>query len=238
MKKKGVSFVFGILAAFNIGRLTVFADDILSKEEVINELWEERWFGDGDDGTEFPEASFNHHLIEQWVNEHYDDKENYDWSDIGRIDHLYSEYYNDLTGEWIYTDEDGKWYITDEEEGQVYHFTLFQGEWNMIDSNGNTVDTFKPFSTLDAESEVIDDSEKADKKSDGHKVVAENNKAARQKASEWSASVVTVSVNEAVYEATAEHSEKKSNAVPIAAGVAAGVALTSGGVYIISKKKG
>ena len=51
MKKRFIPVICGILTAFAVG--TVNADDVLSKEEIADRLWEDMWFGNDDDGTVF-----------------------------------------------------------------------------------------------------------------------------------------------------------------------------------------
>jgi len=198
MKKRIFAAILSIMAMTSAGAAAVYADEALSKEEIISEIWDDTWFGDSDDGTQFPEASFNHHLIEDWVNINYGNNDAYDWSDIGELKYRYGKYYSDLTDDWLYTDEDGQWYITDSENDEVYHFKLFQGEWSMIDSTGNTVDTFKPFSTLEEENVHHPVSADDDTSDQPGKVIPGNENAAHQKASEWTAdkadSIVTGTV--------------------------------------------
>lgn len=130
MKKRLIPVICGILTAFAVG--TVNADDVLSKEEIADRLWEDMWFGNADDGTVFPEASYKHHLLTEWIDENYSNNEDYDWSNIGRIGYQYSDYYSDLTENWLFTDENDQWYITDEETGMVYHFSMFQGHFQFM----------------------------------------------------------------------------------------------------------
>lgn len=245
MKNKLAAVAFGLITSINTWIVTISADEALSKEEIISEIWEDRWFGTGDDGTEFPEASFNHNLLEDWVNSNYSDNENFDWSDLGRLKYQYSDYYSDMTGEWLFTDEDGKWYITDEENDVVYHFSMFQGEWNMIDDNGNTVDIFKPFSTLEEDEKSVEYVSDRNDSDDNHRVVPGNEEAARQKASEWAADKVvyeTVAVTAGAAESEGrviENSNKKnSGSIPVAAVVLSAAAVIFAGAFVYIKKKG
>ena len=140
----------------------VYADEaeMVDKDEVIEVLWEENWLGRGDDGIIFPEASYKRHILEQWVSDHYGD-DDYNWYDTGNLKYSYADYYNRLTADWDFDDdEDGNWYITTPEH--KYSFRIISGKWNMIDENGDTVDTFMPFSTLEEDvteqkGNVIDD---------------------------------------------------------------------------------
>ena len=38
--------------------LTAYAADMLDKNYIESEIWEDIWLGKSDNGTEFPEASF------------------------------------------------------------------------------------------------------------------------------------------------------------------------------------
>ena len=233
MKKKIGAAICSILAALATVT-TIHADEILSKEEIINDIWEERWFGTGDDGTEFPEASYNHHLLEEWVETNYANNNDYDWGDIGRLKYQYSDYYSDKTGEWTFTDEEGRWYITDE-EGVVYHFLMFQGEWNMIDSNGNVVDIFKPFNTLGDNSELVVASED-DFSSESHRVVVDNKEAAHQRASEWAANKNT-NDDLIVTACTSEEEDREEEKTDIYVGEAiAAICLIVSFVYVLSRR--
>ena len=142
--------------------MRVYADEaeMVDKNEVIEVLWEENWLGRGDDGIIFPEASYKRHILEQWVSDNYGD-DDYNWYDTGNLKYSYADYYKRLTSDWDFDDdEDVNWYITTPEH--KYSFRIISGKWNMIDENGDTVDTFMPFSTLEEDvteqkGNVIDD---------------------------------------------------------------------------------
>ena len=34
-------------------------------------IWEDLWNGKGDNGLEYPEASYKHHLLDKWLDENY-----------------------------------------------------------------------------------------------------------------------------------------------------------------------
>ena len=71
---------------------------------------------------------------------------------MGEVTHGYRRYYRDLIDGWDFEDDNsGNWTI--ETEDNFYSFTLLNGTWQMIDRNGDTVDTFPPFSTLKDEPE-------------------------------------------------------------------------------------
>ena len=126
--------------------LTVYADDLLNKDYIVSKIWSDWWHGKGDDGLIFPEASYKHHILTEWVDDNYGD-DDYDWSKIGQLNYNFKDYYDELTGDWNFNDDrDGNWTIITDET--TYHFNLQNGKWLMSDDNGNVIDNFMPFSTL------------------------------------------------------------------------------------------
>lgn len=79
--------------------LTVNAVEILDKDYIETEIWEDVWLGKVDNGTNFPEASYKHHLLDEWLDDNYGSDE-YDWSELGEIKYQYKDYYNNLTENW------------------------------------------------------------------------------------------------------------------------------------------
>ncbi len=124
------------------------AEEMLEKDYIKAEIWEEVWLGKSDDGTEFPESSYKYHLLDKWVDENYGD-DDYDWTAIGELKYSYRNYYKNLTENWDFNDDNGIWTI--ETEDNFYSFQLINNQWNMLDENGDTVDIFPIFSTLDEE---------------------------------------------------------------------------------------
>ena len=168
--KKLITAVFCTALAFNSG-LTAYAEN-LDRDYIETEIWEEIWHGKGDGGTVYPEASYKHHLLEEWLDENYGSDE-YDWAEIGELKYAYKDYYRDYIENFNFEDDNnGNWTITTPEHS--YSFTLFQGEWNMLDENGDTVDTFPIFSTLKEdfpESETTDGYKIQDDGADSPRVV-------------------------------------------------------------------
>ena len=125
--------------------LTAYAADVLDKNYIESEIWEDMWLGKSDNGTEFPEASFKHHLLDEWIIQNYG-SDDFDWSELGELKYQYKRYYENYIAGWDFNDDDnGNWTIDTEEHS--YRFQLINHTWNMIDENGDTVDTFPPFST-------------------------------------------------------------------------------------------
>ena len=180
--------------------LTAYADDMLDKDYIVREIWSDWWNGKGDDGLVFPEASYKHHILTDWVNDNYGD-DNYDWSKVGQLNYNFKDYYDELTDNWNFNDDrDGNWTIITDET--TYHFNLQNGKWLMSDDNGNVIDSFMPFSTLTEDAgEVKYNSVTADNGNGTAHRVGENLKIDDD---------TTVDISE---EATASTSEKKTQMV-------------------------
>lgn len=180
--------------------LTAYADNMLDKDYIVREIWSDWWNGKGDDGLIFPEASYKHHILTEWVNDNYGD-DNYDWSKIGQLNYNFKDYYDELTDNWNFNDDrDGNWTIITDET--TYHFNLQNGKWLMSDDNGNVIDSFMPFSTLTEDAgEVKYNSVTADNGNGTAHRVGENLKIDDD---------TTVDISE---EATASTSEKKTQMV-------------------------
>ena len=180
--------------------LTAYADDMLDKDYIVREIWSDWWNGKGDDGLVFPEASYKHHILTDWVNDNYGN-DNYDWSKVGQLNYNFKDYYDELTDNWNFNDDrDGNWTIITDET--TYHFNLQNGKWLMSDDNGNVIDSFMPFSTLTEDAgEVKYNSVTADNGNGTAHRVGENLKIDDD---------TTVDISE---EATASTSEKKTQMV-------------------------
>ncbi len=148
--KKFITAVFCTVLALSSG-LTASAAEALDRDTVETAIWEDLWNGKGDNGLDYPEASYKHHLLDKWLDENYGTG-GLDWSDTGEIKHEYRRYYRGLIDGWDFEDDNsGNWTI--ETEDNFYSFTLLNGTWQMIDRNGDTVDTFPPFNMLKDEPE-------------------------------------------------------------------------------------
>lgn len=148
---------------------TVYASETLDRDYIESEIWEDMWHGKGDDGKTFPEASYKHHLLDQWINDNYGSDE-YDWSEIGELKYEYKRYYQEKVEEWDFNDDNnGSWTIDTPEHR--YSFTLWQNQWNMVDEYGNTVDSFSPYSTLEDDEDSTDSLEIHDDGADSPRVI-------------------------------------------------------------------
>lgn len=117
MKKLILSIA--IMAVFLAFPTASHAAEMLEKDYIKAEIWEEIWLGKSDNGTEFPESSYKHHLLEKWVDENYGD-DDYDWTIIGELKYSYKNYYKNLTENWNFNDDNGIWTI--ETEDNFYSF--------------------------------------------------------------------------------------------------------------------
>ena len=99
--KKLITAAFCTALAFNSG-LTAYAEN-LDRDYIEPEIWEEIWHGKGDDGTVYPEASYKHHLLKEWLDENYGSDE-YDWAEIGELKYAYRNYYQDYIESFDFED--------------------------------------------------------------------------------------------------------------------------------------
>ena len=144
--KKLTATLAAMLMAVSMAGMTAHAADNLDKEYIISEIWSDVWNGKPDDGTTYPESSYKYHLLNEWVNDNYG-SEDYNWTDIGELTYKYKDYYRTLIKGYDFEDdESGHWTI--DTEDNHYSFYMLNGMWQMIDRNGDTVDTFPPHDTL------------------------------------------------------------------------------------------
>lgn len=216
--------------------LTAHAAEALDRNYIETEIWEEMWNGKGDNGLDFPEASYKHHLLDKWLDENYG-SDDYDWSEIGELRYEYKDYYRHLIEDWDFEDdENGGWTIST--ENNHYSFFMLNGNWQMIDQNGDTVDTFPPFSTLEEDEaettgnfKINDDGEDSPRVKG--KVTGRTETASESVAAEGNEVVTGSSVN-----ASKGDSERsKANPLLIIAGVAAVAGIGGAGYYFMKKRK-
>ena len=157
MKKTAILLAVTLMTADTAG-INAHAEN-LDKDYIISEIWEDIWHGKPDNGQTFPEASYKYLLLTEWVEENYGD-DDYNWSDVGELRYDYRDYYQDLIEDYDFNDdENGNWTI--DTADNHYSFYLLNGTWQMIDRNGNTVDTFPPHDTL-TETEIPSQAEQSD----------------------------------------------------------------------------
>lgn len=115
--------------------VTAYAAENLDRDYIEAEIWDDMWNGKGDNGIDFPEASYKHHLLDKWLDENYGSDE-YDWSKLGELKYEYKDYYRSYIEDFDFNDDDnGNWTIETPEHS--YSFTYWQDNWIMTDENGN-----------------------------------------------------------------------------------------------------
>jgi len=229
------------LSAFIITALpfsvTAYAAENLDRDYIEAEIWDDMWNGKGDNGIDFPEASYKHHLLDKWLDENYGSDE-YDWSELGELKYEYKDYYRSYIEDFDFNDDDnGNWTIETPEHS--YSFTYWQDNWIMTDENGNTVDSFPPFSTLkDEEEPEVPQGRHIDDDGNGSPRVIGKVSGGTESASEGASgadSEVTPDTASSGSESRSGASE--SNPMPIIAGVAIAAGVGVGGYFMMKKKK-
>ncbi|MCM1530629.1 MAG: hypothetical protein NC093_11640 [Alistipes sp.] len=232
--KRFITAVFCTALALSSG-LTAHAAENLDRDYIEAEIWAEMWNGKGDNGLDFPEASYKHHLLDKWLDENYG-SDDYDWSEIGELKYEYKDYYRHLIEDWDFeNDGNGGWTISTEDNH--YSFYVLNGMWQMLDQNGDTVDTFPPFSTLeDDEVEITSNYKINDDGADSPRVIGD-----AAGGTETASESIAAEDNEVTADSSANASDSDSerSATPllIIAGVAAVAVVGGAGLYIMRKKK-
>ena len=233
MKKMISAAVF---AAFVLSAgVTVYAADTLDRDVIEDAIWEDFWNGKGDDGLEYPEASYTHHLLDQWLDANYG-LEDYDWSEVGEPERAYMRYYRNLIMDWNFEDDNnGGWTISTADA--QYSFMLADGNWQMLDQTGVVVDSFPPFSTLEeASTESFDGTESRDSSADSPRVIGEVTGTAESLSEPVSVTEGTDTGESLTSDSEGISAQSGMNPLPILAAVAAAAA-AGGAVYYFIKKR-
>ena len=228
--------IISILTAFLLNMsVTAHAGEMLDRDYIESEIWQEMWLGRNDDGTKFPEASFKHHLLDEWIDRNYGSDE-YNWSDVDELKYSYRRYYKDYTEDWDFNDDDnGNWMIETDEH--TYSFTMFQNEWLMLDENGNTVDTFPPFSTLESESEKAPISGSTDNESeDTHKVKSSFDSGAETASDEPDSDSIDFD-EDSTENASESRTDDSDSITPLIVGAVIIIIIGAVGIYLHQRKK-
>ena len=227
MKKvKYVPILASICLAVPTASMVAYADN-LDKDTIVSELWSEWWVGQGDDGRSFPEASYKHHILEEWVDTNYG-SDDYEWSDTGELQYSFKIYYKNMIENWDFNDDDnGNWTI--DTDTTTYHFSLDNGKWLMIDSNGDIADTFMPFSTL--EEKAVETPK--DQNNSSHRVKG----GLPQETAVASGGAVSQTTTESVAESHTEPAESTSNGLLYTIGGLILAGLGTIGVMLYRRKK-
>lgn len=236
MKKFIITLSAFIITALSFS-VTAYAAENLDRDYIEAEIWDDMWNGKGDNGIDFPEASYKHHLLDKWLDENYGSDE-YDWSELGELKYEYKDYYRSYIEDFDFNDDDnGNWTIETPEHS--YSFTYWQDNWIMTDENGNTVDSFPPFSTLkDDEEPEVPQGKHIDDDGNGSPRVIGKVSGGTESASEGASgadSEVTPDTASSGSESRSGASE--SNPMPIIAGVAIAAGVGVGGYFMMKKKK-
>ncbi len=216
--------------------LTAQAAENLDREYIEAEIWEDMWNGKGDHGLDFPEASYNPPLLDKWLDENYG-SDDYDWSEIGELRYGYKNYYRDLIEDWDFEDdENGGWTISTEDNH--YSFFMLNGNWQMIDQNGDTVDTFPPFSTLEEdEAETTGNFKINDDGEDSPRVKGKVTGRTEAASESVAAEDNEVTAGSSANASEVDSNRSETNALLIIAGVAAVAGIGGAGYYFMKKRK-
>lgn len=217
--------------------VTAYATENLDRDYIEAEIWDDMWNGKGDNGIDFPEASYKHHLLDKWLDENYGSEE-YDWSELGELKYEYKDYYRNYIEDFDFNDDDnGNWTIETPEHS--YSFTYWQDSWIMTDENGNTVDSFLPFSTLkeDEEPEVPQGKHIDDDGNGSPRVIGKVSGGTESASEGASGADSEVTPDTASSGSESRSGASESNPMPIIAGVAIAAGVGVGGYFMMKKKK-
>lgn len=217
--------------------VTAYAAENLDRDYIEAEIWDDMWNGKGDNGIDFPEASYKHHLLDKWLDENYGSDE-YDWSELGELKYEYKDYYRSYIEDFDFNDDDnGNWTIETPEHS--YSFTYWQDNWIMTDENGNTVDSFPPFSTLkdDEEPEVPQGKHIDDDGNGSPRVIGKVSGGTESASERTSGADSEVTPDTASSGSESRSGASESNPMPIIAGVAIAAGVGVGGYFMMKKKK-
>ena len=217
--------------------VTAYAAENLDRDYIEAEIWDDMWNGKGDNGIDFPEASYKHHLLDKWLDENYGSDE-YDWSELGELKYEYKDYYRSYIEDFDFNDDDnGNWTIETPEHS--YSFTYWQDNWIMTDENGNTVDSFPPFSTLkdDEETEVPQGRHIDDDGNGSPRVIGKVSGGTESASEGTSGADSEVTPDTASSGSESRSGASESNPMSIIAGVAIAAGVGVGGYFMMKKKK-
>ncbi|MDO5148140.1 MAG: hypothetical protein Q4D76_01980 [Oscillospiraceae bacterium] len=233
--KKIITAVFCTALALSAG-FTAYAAEATERETLENAIWEDLWNGKGDNGLDYPEASYKHHILDKWLDENYGTGA-YDWTDVGEVTHGYRRYYRSLIDGWDFEDDNNGGWTIDTEDNH-YSFTLLNGNWQMIDQNGNTVDSFPPFSTLkDTAPEATGSHEINDSGDNSPRVIGEVTARTETASADVSSAEGNNTTDSQSSNSEGNSEQSDTNPLPIIAGVAT-LAGVGGAGYYFTKKRG
>lgn len=233
--KKIITALAALCIASSVS-LTAHAAETLDRDYIESEIWEDMWNGKGDNGLDFPEASYKHHLLDEWLDENYG-SDDYDWSEIGELKYEYKGYYRRLIEDWDFEDdENGGWTIST--EYNHYSFFMLNGNWQMIDKNGDTVDTFPPFSTLEEdEADTADGFEINDDGEESPRVKGKVTRGTETASEELADGEGNDTAEDESGTSEGDFERSGANPLAIIAGVIAVAGIGGVGYYIMKKRK-
>ena len=216
--------------------LTANAAENLDRDYIEAEIWEDIWNGKGDNGLDFPEASYKHHLLDKWLDENYG-SDDYDWTAIGELKYEYKDYYRRLIEDWDFEDDNnGNWTI--DTEDNHYSFYLLNGTWQMIDQNGDTVDSFPPFSTLEEdEIDTADGYKIHDDNADSPRVIGKVTDGTETASDGLANGEVNNTAEDSAKPSVSDSERSESNALPIIVGIAAVAGVGGAGYYFLKRRR-
>ncbi len=138
--------------------------------------------------------------------------------------------------DWDFNDDrNGSWTIDTEDNS--YRFQLVNNQWNMIDKNGDTVDMFPIFSTLDEDKENPNHTSVGDDNGNENYAVgiAENRTEKPSESLDNSDGKVSANSTERATDIVPMRSE--NSAMPIVTGILAVVGIGVGGAVLYKKRK-
>lgn len=233
--KKFITAVFCTALALSAG-FTAYAAEAPDRDSLETAIWEDIWNGKGDNGLDYPEASYKHHILDKWLDENYGTGA-YDWTDVGEVTHGYRRYYRSLIDGWDFEDDNNGGWTIDTEDNH-YSFTLLNGNWQMIDQNGNTVDSFPPFSTLkDTEPEATGSHAINDNGDNSPRVIGEVTARTKTASADVSSAEGNNTADSPSDGSEGNSEDSGANPLPIIAGVAA-LAGVGGAGYYFTRKRG
>ncbi len=233
--KRIIAAAFCIALAVSSG-ITAHAAENLDRDYIETEIWEDMWNGKGDNGLDYPEASYKRHLLDEWLDDNYG-SDDYDWSEIGELKYEYKNYYRHLIENWDFEDDDnGDWTI--DTEDNHYSFYLLNGNWQMLDQNGDTVDTFPPFSTLDEDiPETTGSYEIHDDGADSPRVVGKVTGRTQSASEDGFSAEGSNTASSQSSDSEGDSVQSGANLMPIILGIAAVAGIGGAGYYITKKKR-
>jgi hypothetical protein len=154
---------------------------------------------------------------------------------LGELKYAYKDYYRDYIEDFDFNDDDnGNWTIDTEDNS--YSFYILNGMWQMVDEDGDTVDSFPPFSTLEEDDTSNGGYEINDDGADSPRVIGKV-ETGTESGSESLADEGGKVVDESAGTASESDSVRHTSTLPIVAGAAVIAGIGVIGIFILKRKK-